>query len=111
MRRIEENNDKTLSSASVVTMFCFIVFLVIPTDGFCANTPAVAKDMNTVADFFLNTIFATWVTKSLMGVGAAIGIASWAKGAGLMGLVNWFGGSVIIHLIRTIIDYICGLSI
>lgn len=83
-----------------------IVGMLLPSQGFCADTTAMDKMATNVVD----TVFAPWVRRTVLALGGALGVFK-AIGAGsFMPFLTWGGIGLMVNFIPNLVNFLSTLG-
>jgi hypothetical protein len=99
--RYMENNKKSIFLGLTLAAFCF------QSEAFCADN---FREIDSVTNNVMNTIFSPWVKKAALVFGAGSGLfQAWASGS-FKPFLLWGGLGLAVNYIPKIIDLIANIS-
>ena len=90
----------------VIGVFVLIA-LMIPAQGYC--DAAALKDVEDMTKTTIDTIFAPWLRKTLLGFGAGWGLFQSIAGGSFKPLLTWGGLGLVANYIPKLVEYLSKL--
>ena len=90
----------------VIGVFVLIA-LMVPMQGYCDG--AALKDVEDMTKTTIDTIFAPWLRKTLLGFGAGWGLFQSIAGGSFKPLLTWGGLGLVANYIPKLVEYLSKL--
>jgi len=84
-----------------------LIALMIPVQGYC--DAAALKDVEDMTKTTIDTIFAPWLRKTLLGFGAGWGLFQSIAGGSFKPLLTWGGLGLVANYIPKLVEYLSKL--
>lgn len=108
MNRLKEYLDKE-SLKKTIPVVVFSTVLLMQTQAFC-DTSAAEAEMNKMANFLVDFIFAGWVRKSCLALGGGYGLYQIYAANSIKPLLTWGGIGLLVNFIPELINYLTAMG-